>query len=97
MASNFKIIVHRDNDNLYLQLLGDFDGFSAHQLVNTLKKHCAGAVSIFIHTSGLKHIYPFAQNTLQNNLYSLDHEFFGSLIFTGECALKIAPINSKIL
>lgn len=97
MATNFKILVHRNSDNLHLKLLGDFDGSSAHQLVNALKKNCVGACSVFIHTSGLKNIYPFGQDIFQNNLHSLNHQFFGSLIFTGEDAIKIAPINSRIL
>jgi hypothetical protein len=97
MASNFKILVHRNSDNLHLQLLGDFDGSSAHQLVNALKKHGAGAYSVFIHTNGLKDIYPFGRDTFQNNLHNLNSQFFGSLIFTGEYAIKIAPRNSQIL
>lgn len=97
MASNFKIFVHRNRDNLHLRLLGDFDGSSAQQLVNLLKMHCFGAFTVFIHTSGLKHIYPFGRDTFQKILHSLNHQFFGSLIFTGEDAIKIAPINSRIL
>ena len=97
MASNFKILVHRYSDNLHLKLLGDFDGSSAYQLVNALKKHSAGVFSVFIHTSGLKNIYPFARDTFHKNLYSLNHQFFGRLIFTGEDARKIAPTNSQIL
>jgi hypothetical protein len=77
--------------------MGDFDGSSAHQLVNALKKHGAGAYSVFIHTSGLKDIYPFGRDTFQNNLHRLDHQFFGSLIFTGENAKNIAPRSSQIL
>jgi len=54
MASNFKILVHRNSDNLHLKLLGDFDSSSAQELVDAVKKHSAGAFSVFIHTSGLK-------------------------------------------
>ncbi len=97
MASNFKILVHRNSDNLHLKLLGDFDGSSAHQLLNALKKHCVGAFSVFIHTSGLKNIYPFGREMFQKNLHSLNNHFFGNLIFTGEDARKIAPNNSQIL
>ena len=38
MASNFSIFFHRNSDNLYLKLMGDFDGSSAHQLINILKE-----------------------------------------------------------
>lgn len=63
MASNFKILVHRNTENLHLTLLGDFDGTSACELLNILKKKCNGADRVFIHTSGLKKIYPFGQST----------------------------------
>jgi hypothetical protein len=97
MLSNFKILVPRNSDNFHLKLLDDFDDSSAHQLVNALKKHSAGAVSVFIHTSGLKDIYPFGQDTFQNDLHNLNNQIFGNLIFTGEYAIKIAPRNSQIL
>lgn len=37
MAHNFKINIHRTIDNLYLRLMGDFDGSSAFELFNALK------------------------------------------------------------
>jgi hypothetical protein len=36
MASNFKILVHRNSENLHLKLTGDFDGTSAQKLLNAL-------------------------------------------------------------
>ena len=39
MASNFKIFIHRNDDNLHLRLMGDFDGSSAFELINALKAH----------------------------------------------------------
>jgi hypothetical protein len=77
--------------------LGDFDGSSAYQLINALQKHSAGAFSVFIHTSNLKQVYPFGRDTFKTNLHSLNHKFFGSLIFTGEHASEIAPEESRII
>ena len=61
MASNFKIVNHRNSDNMHLKLMGDFDGSSAHQLLNLLTKNGLAASKIFIHTSALKSIVPFGR------------------------------------
>jgi hypothetical protein len=41
MASNFRIYCHQNKDNLHLKLMGDFDGSSAYELINTLKNIAA--------------------------------------------------------
>ena len=38
MASNFHIFSYKTRDSLHLQLEGDFDGNSACELIETLKK-----------------------------------------------------------
>jgi len=38
MANNFRISVHRSSENLHLKLMGNFDGISAHELLNVLKR-----------------------------------------------------------
>ena len=38
MASNFRILKHQNGDNLHLKLAGNFDGTSAWEVFNTLKK-----------------------------------------------------------
>jgi len=37
MASNFQITFNRHEDSMHLRLYGDFDGSSAHELINLLK------------------------------------------------------------
>jgi hypothetical protein len=96
MASNFKILVRRNSHNLDLTLLGDFDGTSACELLNILKKKCNGADRVFIHTSGLKEIYPFGRDTFQNNLYLLKPQRI-RFAFTGKNATRIAPEGCRIL
>ncbi len=44
MASNFGISINRNSDNLHLKLFRNFDGISAHELLNALKK--VGKMSI---------------------------------------------------
>ena len=90
MASNFKIFVHKNSENLHLKLTGDFDGSSAHELLNTIKGYRSGRNKIFIHTSGLKDIYPFGKAVFQNNFSSINNSST-IVIFTGEHIDQIAP------
>jgi len=68
MAPNFKIFSLETRDSLHLKLDGDFDGNSAHELLNTLKKHGDGFYQIFIDTEDLKTIHPFGKEVFQKNL-----------------------------
>ncbi len=90
MASNFRISMHRDNDNLKITLAGDFDGTSACELLNVLKKKCNSRDRVIIRTAGLKKIYPFGQDTFRNNLHTLKDKPI-RLRFTGKNAMQIAP------
>ena len=63
MASNFQITSNRLEDSIHLNLYGDFDGSSAHELLNLLKNNSDDTLKIYIQTDGLKHIYPFGLNT----------------------------------
>ena len=96
MASDFKILVHRNSENLHLRLTGDFDETSAHQLLNALEQNCADVRKIFVHTSCLRKIYPFAQELFQKNVYFMNGQS-ASLIFTGENGKQIAPEGSRFL
>ena len=90
MASNFTISVHRNSNSLDLKLMGDFDGTSACELLNVLSEKCDDKDNVFIHTDGLKQIYPFGCDTFQNNLYTLKGQLL-RLLFTGRNAAQIAP------
>ena len=94
MASNFKISIHRNSENLDLKLTGDFDGTSACELFNALKENCDGTTRVFVNTSGLKDIYPFGRDTFQKSLYLLKDRPF-RLVFTGDNATMIAPERNK--
>jgi len=90
MAANFRISVHRNSDNLHLKLMGDFDGSSACELLNVLKKSAAGVYRVIIHTNCLKSIHPFGRDMLQESLRHLK-DFPVRILFTGENASQIAP------
>ncbi len=93
MASNFKILVHRNSHRLHLVMRGDFDGTSAHELIHTLRENYLGQDKVFLHTSRLSQVDPFGVETFAKNLSMLD---IGrkNLVFTGDYAAQIAPEGS---
>lgn len=93
MASNFKIFLYRNEDNLHLKLMGDFDGSSACELINVLKKSCDNVYRVIIHTNCLSNIIPFGRDVLQRNLCDLKNLPI-KIMFTGENATRI--ISEKI-
>ncbi len=89
MASNFRISFHRNNDDLHLNLKGDFDGSSAFELINTLKAHYGRVRKIVIHTSGLSSIHPFGLGVFQKNCKI--NKLCRGLTFSGKHGNTIAP------
>ena len=83
MASNFHIFPYKTRDSLHLKLAGDFDGSSAHELINALVDNDKGYYQIFIDTNDLKTIHPFGKEVLGKKLGSIDKQF-KNLIFIGE-------------
>lgn len=68
MATNFKVFMHETGESLHLKICGDFDGNSAHELINAIKENAAKSNQIFIDTEDLKNIYPFGRDVFQYNL-----------------------------
>lgn len=60
--------MHETRDSLHLKICGDFDGNSAHELINAIKDNAAKSNQIFIDTEDLKNIYPFGRDVFQSNL-----------------------------
>jgi hypothetical protein len=90
MASNFKISIHQNGIDLHLKLWGDFDGSSAHQLLNILKQYCGRCARIFIHTNYLKHIIPFGRGVFLANLHFVKGDPM-HLVFIGKNASQLSP------
>ena len=84
MASNFKILSRRSCDKLYLKLMGDFDGTSAHEVINAMREN-AWAECIFIHTTDIKGIDPFGKAIFERNLPVFE-KLHTKIIFTGKHA-----------
>lgn len=89
MASNFNIYILKTRDSIHLKLTGDFDGSSAHELINMLNEHSKGIYEIFIDTNDLKAIHPFGIEVFQKKL-GLSETTFKNLIFIGANRCKIA-------
>lgn len=82
MASNFKIYAIKTRDSLHLKLTGDFDGSSAHELINSLTEHAKNFYEVFIDTNDLKSIHPFGIEVFQKNL-GFSKNPFRNLVFIG--------------
>jgi hypothetical protein len=95
MASNFKIFCNQKSDNLHINLMGDFDGSSAHELINTLKKYRGIAGKVFIHTCSLSSVHSFGLDVFQKNCAI--NKLSRMLTFTGEYGDKMAPHGSILL
>jgi len=96
MASNFRIFAHRNSDSLHLELVGDFDGSSAFELLEKVKENGHGLRKVFIDTSGLETIYSFGAAVVEKNLSDLRGSSF-DLHFTGEYGRQIAPMEAMCL
>jgi hypothetical protein len=89
MALNFEISMHRNSDNLHLELSGDFDGSSACQLLNVLSQYSNGSQKIIIHTSCLGDICLFGRETFRCRLPGLKGGC-SRILFTGDNASQLA-------
>ena len=95
MALNFRIYCHQTMDNLHIKLTGDFDGSSAYELINFLKKYGAFARRVFIHTSSLSSICSFGLDVFQKS-YTIK-KLSRILTFIGKYGNNLAPHGSIVL
>ena len=89
MAANFKISVYRNNNSLHLKLSGDFDGTSAHELLNVIKYHFCESSQITIHTNNLTQLHSFGLQIFGKNI-GIFNKRFDRLVFTGKNASDFA-------
>ena len=68
MASNFQLFLNQNRHSLHLHMFGDFDGISACELINSLKKHHEKHFEVFIDTSDLNKIHAFGIDVFQEKL-----------------------------
>jgi hypothetical protein len=72
MANNFKFLSNHLRDRIRLVLYGDFDGSSACELINVLKKYRNDSNQIHIDTNNLNIIHPFGMDVFKKNINILD-------------------------
>ena len=94
MASNFRIFIHRNNGTLRLKLMGDFDGSSAFELINTLQAYNGKVGEIVISSGSLASIHPFGVGVFQKN--GSIKRLSRNLTFTGKYGDAIAPQGSHL-
>ena len=70
MAANFGIQIRKRNNDLYMELKGDFDAISAYQVLKTLKRHYNGNEKVYMNTEKLRRISPFGVRVFQSDLYT---------------------------
>jgi len=90
MASNFQISSYKRKGVLYIQLNGDFDASSAHELLNALRGHCQKFYQIHVDTDNLKTIYPFGRVVFNNNLKNHSRQL-NNIVFAGKNKIYLAP------
>lgn len=95
MATNFRIAVHRNGENLHLKLLGDIDSNSAYELLDALRTHDHCPSRIFIHTNGLKAVKPFGLHVFHTHFDLLKGKSM-ELVFTGKNTATLAPDKSSL-
>jgi anti-anti-sigma regulatory factor len=89
MAMNFKIFQLKNRNSVHLTLNGDFDGTSAHELINTLKSYGADVHQVFINTNGLTSVHPFGQVVLYRNLPTI-RQGSRNLVFIGNHGRRLS-------
>ena len=83
MASNFQVFSNQNRDSLHLHMYGDFDGMSAYELINALKKQHEHYFEVFIDTNDLDKVHPFGIDVFQKKANLLVKNKI-SLIFIGK-------------
>jgi len=94
MASNFKIHIHKNSDNIHLDLIGFFDGNSAFELINILKDKCKDVAKVFIHTNKISDIHPFGRGVfLKNFIVKKNQE--SRFVVTGDYKEQLTPMENS--
>ncbi len=84
MAKNFRMSFAEqpNHQSVRIQLQGDFDGNSAHELVNFLSKYGSSVPNVAIDTDGLRSIYTFGLDVFINKLKML-RQVPSKIVFIG--------------
>jgi hypothetical protein len=95
MSSSFRMSVHRWDDNLKINVMGDFDESSAKELINALEHYAQGVRVAFIRTRGLKRIRKRAKAAFHNYVLYTHPDSSNRLVFPDANASRIVPARSE--
>ncbi|MGB5159413.1 hypothetical protein [Desulfobacterium sp. N47] len=90
MDSNFKIVTRQSNGNIYIDLIGEFNGFSAIELIDVLKANSKKTKNFIINTNGLFLIHPLALDVFRKE-FPLNDASFQDLLFIGKHGNRMEP------
>lgn len=95
MATDFQVLVHKNESSLHLKLFGEFDESSAKEVLRIIKEGSNRTPKIFIHTNCLNQIHPEAEKVFKENIDSMQAQSI-PLLFTGEKANQLAPNRNNL-
>ena len=93
ISSSFRMSVHRWDDNLMVNVMGDFDESSAKELIDALEHYAEGVRVAFIRTGGLKRIRKRAKEAFHNYMLYRRHGSCHRLVFPDANASRIVPAS----
>ena len=83
MAKNFRMLSDKTNNHsVRIQLQGDFDGTSAHELANLLDTYRASYPRVAIDTEGLNKIHSYGLTVFIIRMKSMRKSWAG-IVYTG--------------
>ncbi len=89
MKAKFQLTTRNQDQNVYIDLYGIFDGASAFELVEAIEKERKQNKTLIINTSNLKKSIPFGQAILDARLSRTGIR--GKIYFSGTFADQIRP------
>ncbi len=96
MSMNFQIHFKRQNGDLHVAPVGDFDGSSAWELIHLLDQQYDGHGQVHIDTARLRSVCPFGCNTFQCQFYR-SRVPAQRILFKGEKGYSLAPEGSRVV
>lgn len=96
MSANFRIKSYKVNEELHIELSGDFDGSSAWELVNMIMLRDNRNGRIIINVQKLGEVIPFGSALFKN---LIDSRFLPAdrMVFEGAKGLKMGLSGCKVL
>ena len=94
MAEDFRMVCHRNEENLHIKLFGSFDLHSANRLVKTIKTNMHCVSRIIMHTSCISHVTQPATELFRKHVKALNGNSI-SFFITGKEADQFVLKKSK--